>query len=389
MKKLFLTSMALLAMMSAMTFTSCSDDDNNDNPGGGGDEPTAETIELGGVVEGTMELDATKEYRLTATLTVPEGAVLEIPAGTTIKAAQGFDKYILVEQGGKINARGTADKPIVFTADADNATSGYWGGLIINGYARISGAAEGSTGATEIDTNQPYGGTDDTDNSGTLEYVELWYTGARSTADIEHNGLTLNGVGNGTKIENIYIAEGADDAIEFFGGSVNVTNLLAVNCDDDCFDFTQGYCGTLKNCYGRWEAGFTSTEEDPRGVEADGNLDGDGPDHTPQADFRIENMTIENLSTSQAMQDAIKVRRGAKATIENALVKGSGVIEELVDLTDKKGNAADGTAVTVSTEATNVEKDTNDGNPAGATVNIASGNTGCDTGIFGWTGYSL
>ncbi len=389
MKKLFLTSMALLAMMSAMTFTSCSDDDNNDNPGGGGDEPTAETIELGGVVEGTMELDATKEYRLTATLTVPEGAVLEIPAGTTIKAAQGFDKYILVEQGGKINARGTADKPIVFTADADNATSGYWGGLIINGYARISGAAEGSTGATEIDTNQPYGGTDDTDNSGTLEYVELWYTGARSTADIEHNGLTLNGVGNGTKIENIYIAEGADDAIEFFGGSVNVTNLLAVNCDDDCFDFTQGYSGTLRNCYGVWESDFTSTEEDPRGVEADGNLDGNGPDHTPQANFTIENMTIANYSANQAMQDAIKVRRLAKANIVNALVVGTGRIDELVDLTDSKDNADEGTVVNVTNNALSVGAETNSGNPAGATVNITSGNTGADASAFTWTGYEF
>ncbi len=56
--------------------------------------------------------------------------------------------------------------------------------------------------------------------------------------------------------------ESADDAIEFFGGTVNVTNLLAVNPDDDMFDFTQGYKGTLSNCYGIWEDGYTSTEED-------------------------------------------------------------------------------------------------------------------------------
>ncbi|MBM6677017.1 hypothetical protein H6A07_09780, partial [Olsenella uli] len=87
----------------------------------------------------------------------------------------------------------------------------------------------------------PYGGDQNNDNSGVLTYVSILYSGARSSADIEHNGLTLNGVGAGTTIENIYIAEGADDGIEFFGGSVNVSNLLVVNCDDDCFDFTQGY----------------------------------------------------------------------------------------------------------------------------------------------------
>ena len=381
-----MSAMAMIAMFGAMSLTSCSDDDNND--GGGGGQKGA-TVEIGGTVEGTMRLDATKEYHLTSTLVVPDGATLEIPAGTTIKAAQGFDKYILVAQGGKIDARGTADNPIIFTADADNATSGYWGGLIINGKAPLSGASAGTVGATEIDNNQPYGGTDASDNSGVIEYVELLYTGARSSADIEHNGLTLNGVGNGTTINNIYIAEGADDAIEFFGGTVNVTNLLAVNCDDDCFDFTQGYSGTLTNCYGIWESGFTSTEEDPRGVEADGNLDGNGHEHTPQANFTINNMTIANYSASQAMQDAIKVRRLAKATINNALVIGSGEIEQLVDLTDSKDNADAGTVVNVTNNATNVDELTNSGNPAEADVNIVAGNTGADVSAFSWTGYQF
>ena len=383
MRKFFMTSMAFAAIMSAMTLTSCSDDEN------GGSTPALQGTELSGVVEGTLTLNAGTEYTLTGTLTVPAGATLEIPAGTTIKANQGFDKYILVAQGGRLNARGTADNPVVFTANADNAEPGYWGGVIINGYAPISGAMEGSTGATEIDNNQPYGGTDAADNSGTLTYVEIRYSGARSSADIEHNGLTLNGVGNGTTINNIYIADGADDAIEFFGGSVNVTNLLAVNCDDDCFDFTQGYNGTLTNCYGVWESDFTSTESDPRGVEADGNLDGDGPNHTPQADFTINNMTIANYAASQPMQDAIKVRRLAKATINNALVIGSGEIEELVDLTDSKDNADAGTVVNVTNNATNVEAETNDGNPAGATVNISAGNTGADVAAFEWTGYQF
>ena len=387
MKKLFLSAMAFLAMMSAVSFTSCSDDDNNDDQGGV--TPPAETVELKGVIENEMKLDASKEYHLTGTVTVADGATLEIPAGTVIKAAQGFDKYIIVAQGGKINARGTADKPIIFTADSDNATSGYWGGLIINGKAPISGDAEGQTSAAEVDNNQEYGGSDAADNSGVIEYVELLYTGARSSADIEHNGLTLNGVGNGTTINNIYISEGADDAIEFFGGTVNVTNLLAVNCDDDCFDFTQGYSGTLDNCYGVWESGFTSTEEDPRGVEADGNLDGNGPDHTPQADFTIKNMTIVNNSSSQAMQDAIKVRRLATAHISNALVMGSGEIQNVIDLTDSKDDANTATEISLTNSATNVSGDVVNSNEQYDGVQIVSGNTGADTSVFAWTGYDF
>ena len=394
MKKLFLTAMAFAALMSAPVLTSCSDEDE---PGGGGGGQ-GEAVEIGGgALEEDMTLDATKEYLLTGTLTVPDGVTLTIPAGTTIRAQKGFDKYIIVAQGGKIEAKGTATQPIVFTADDESAAEpGYWGGLIVNGKAPISG---GGTSAAEVDNDQMYGGTDEADNSGSIQYVKLLYTGARSSADVEHNGLTLNGVGSGTTIDHIYILEGADDAIEFFGGSVDVDNLLAVNCDDDMFDFTQGYSGKLSNCYGVWEAGFTSTEEDPRGVEADGNLDGNYPEHNPQSDFTIENMTIENLSDYE-MNDAIKIRRGAKATITNALVKGSGPISDLVDMTDSKGVADNASVISVTTEnaATDVEmvyvpdpEDDPDGQTltCTATVDVVSGNAGASQSDFAWTGYTF
>ena len=384
MKKVVLTAMAFAAWMSMPVLTSCSNEDLT--PGDGDPKPTEE---LNGTVEGTLKLDAATEYKLTGTLTVPSGATLEIPAGTVIRAQKGFDKYIIVAQGGKINAKGTADQPIVFTVDDETkAEPGYWGGLIINGNAPLSGPAGQTTVAgSEVDNNQKYGGTKADDNSGTLQYVKLLYTGARSSADIEHNGLTLNGVGNGTTIDHIYVLEGADDAIEFFGGTVNVDNILTVNCDDDMFDFTQGYSGTLSNCYGVWEADFTSTEEDPRGVEADGNLDGKGPEHEPQANFHIKNMTIATYATGQEMQDAIKVRRGATATIENALVCGSGKVTDLVDLTDSKGNAVASTSIKVSntlTSALTGQEVNGDGQ-----VTVGDGNTGCSTANFSWTGYSF
>lgn len=387
MKKVFLTAMAFAAIVSSVSLTACSNEDTPEEAGTRG-----EKIELNGTVEGTLTLNANNEYILNGTLTVADGATLEIPAGTTIKAAKGFGNYILVAQGGKINAKGTADKPIIFTADDEaNATSGYWGGLILNGKAPISGATSGELGSTEVDNNQKYGGTDENDNSGTLEYVELRYTGARSSADIEHNGLTLNGVGRGTTIKNLYITDGADDAIEFFGGTVNVENILAVNCDDDMFDFTQGYKGTLSNCYGVWEAGYTSTEEDPRGVEADGNLDGNGPDHQGQSDFTIKNMTIATYATGQVMDDAIKVRRGATAHIENALVIGNGQMKDFIDVTDSKGNATTATQMSVTNEISSTlsGKEINEGGTPYENVKITDGNTGADQSVFSWTGYKF
>ena len=113
------------------------------------------------------------------------------------------------------------------------------------------------------------------------------------------------------------------------------------------------------------------------------------PSHIQQSDFTIENMTIETLSSTQSMQDAIKIRRGATATITNALVKGSGAIENLVDLTDSKSNANSATSIQVTKEATNVEADQNSSNTGNGTVTIEAGHTGCPTDIFGWTGYTL
>lgn len=395
MKRVFLNAMMILAVAVAAGFVSCDKEDDKDKKDlelTGDFEQLASTGLLRGDLSKSFALEA-KEYELIGPVIVKEGGELTIPAGTVIKAQEGFSSYILVLQGGKIFVNGTAEKPVRMTS-VSSKKSGAWGGLIINGRAPLSG---GETGTTEINSAYQYGGADAADNSGVLTYLSIEYAGARSSADVEHNGLTLNGVGNGTKIENIYILESADDGIEFFGGSVDVTNLLVVNSDDDMFDFTQGYTGTLKNCYGIWEADYSSTEDDPRGIEADGNLDGKNPDQQGQSDFRVENMTIDLQLAPVAsddknkkfltMQDVIKVRRGAKATVVNALVKGTGSFDNLVDFKDGKGTANAASSISITNKLT--------AEPfkallEGATteqVKIVDGNTGCDNSIFGWTGY--
>ena len=362
--------------LATFIFTACSDDD----------DPVIEEINnvLKGDVTSNLTLDASIEYSLEGALNVKSGATLTIPAGTVIKAKKGFSQYIIIERGAKIIAEGTAANPIMLTSAEAVPAAGDWGGLIINGSAPISGATAGTEAATEIDNNLKYGGTNASDNSGILKYVIIAYTGARSSADIEHNGLTLDAVGNGTVIENIYIPYGSDDAIEFFGGSVNVTNLLAVSPDDDMFDCTQGWKGKLKNAYGIWKPGYASTESDPRGVEADGNFDGNGPDHVGQSDFTMENITIVNNSGYE-MQDGLKIRRGAKATIINCLIKGTGKVTDLIDLTDSKGAGSAASTGSVSSSLTIIGKEINGiGN-----ITVVTGNTGADTSVFGWTGFAL
>lgn len=388
MKKLFINALAFCAICAPVVLTSCSEENETPNP----DDAYYVNEDNQLCIKGEYTWEDGKV--LEQTVLVENGGVLKFNAGTTVKCEKGFDKYILILQGGKIEAAGTESKPVVFTSAESSPKAGDWGGIIINGNAPLSG---GGTYATEINNDYVYGGSNAADNSGKLSYVKIEYAGASSGSDdIEHNGLTLNGVGSGTQIDHIYVLESADDAIEFFGGSVNVTNLLAVNPDDDMFDFTQGYNGHLKDCYGIWEDGYTSTESDPRGIEADGNLDGKNPEHTPQSDFKVTNMTIDlqlanNSNNGYYMHDVIKVRRGAKATVANALVKGQGACKDIIDLKDDKGNADTATSVSLTNSNTGTRiKDGVDINGDGyASVRIEAGNTGCSSSIFGWTGYEI
>ncbi len=362
--------------------------------------PPVTAENLVGTITGTKTLDASITYTITGPVLVEDGGTLNIPAGTRIEANQGFGSYILVLQGGKINVNGTAADPVVMTSNAAAPKAGDWGGLVINGRAPLSGPA-GTTGTTEISNAYLYGGTNAADNSGSISYLVIEYSGARSSANIEHNGLTLNGVGNGTVIENVFIFEGSDDGIEFFGGSVDVDGLLVVNCDDDMFDFTMGYNGTLSNAYGVWEAGFTSSEADPRGIEADGNFDGNNPEYDHQSDFTIENITFdlrvpysaEHLWTGSAstMQDLMKIRRNAQATISNALVKGVTHVQDLIDISDGSQNEPFASTIDITNQLVAPEGATNPDTAVKPTdypgVTIAEGNVGCATSVFGWTGY--
>ena len=172
-------------------------------------------------------------------LFVKSGVTLTIPAGTSIYALPAADggvaPAIVIEQGGKIAATGTAAAPITMTTvlaesalastttvttDTSSASgslalgeTGKWGGLIILGRAPTSAASYASNYIEGI-TGKPYGGTDPTDSSGLLRYVRVWHGGAVVGADNEINGVTFGGVGSGTVVDHCEVAYNADDGFE-------------------------------------------------------------------------------------------------------------------------------------------------------------------------------
>ncbi|MEO1096319.1 MAG: hypothetical protein AAFX57_01025 [Bacteroidota bacterium] len=204
-------------------------------------------------------------YNLEARVTVVSGVTLTIEPGVIIKGGAGTganSKALLVARGATLNAVGTATQPIIMTSVADNIepgeivspnltddVNGLWGGLIVLGNARISADNESEQieGIPASDANGLYGGTNDADNSGTIQYVSVRHGGTNIGEGNEINGITLGGVGSATTIDHVEVVGNADDGIEWFGGTVDVTAALVWSVGDDAIDTDQAWAGTLDN----------------------------------------------------------------------------------------------------------------------------------------------
>jgi hypothetical protein len=199
-----------------------------------------------------------------------DGPTLTIQAGATL-AFQTNSDFMIINRGSRIIADGSPDAPITLTSVSDiNGTVGpedvqQWGGVVINGFAvsnkcsyvgtrgeagfglapgtECSIDAEGSAG----DDESQYGGANDADDSGILRYVVVKHTGAQVGNGDELNGISFGGVGSSTIVENLEVYSTFDDGVEMFGGSFDITNLVAVYVRDDSIDIDEGYNGTITN----------------------------------------------------------------------------------------------------------------------------------------------
>ena len=301
------STLALIAGM--FVFTSCS---NND------DDPVIEEPDnsvLQGSIVSDLTLKSGNTYTLNGEFLVKEGATLNIEPGVKI-VAQYDDRvdYILVEQGAKINALGTASAPIIMTSSKEEP--GAWGGIHICGRAHTN--AEGGKGSSEIG-GATYGGSNDADNSGVLKYVRVEYTGYAFDEEHEANGMTFYGVGNGTTIENCEAYHGSDDGFEFFGGSVNVKNMVVVNCSDDSFDWTEGWNGKGENLVAYQENASTLGYDCDCLIEADNNENNYSA--TPVSHPVLKNLILVGNGGSK---QGIRLRRGTEVEITSAKVCGKG-----------------------------------------------------------------
>ncbi len=269
------------------------------------DNSVAPNEKLTGSLTGNLTLDASKEYELTTAYIVKDGGKLTIPAGTVIKATGGTSAYIAVAQGGQIFVNGTADKPVIMTSGSAIPAAGNWGGLVVCGKAPTNKGASVTSEVAEL----TYGGTVSDDNSGSIKYLRIEYTGAQFTNEKQFNGLSLFGVGSGTTLEYVQSYNGKDDGIEFFGGTVTGKYLVSTNSGDDGIDFADGWNGNGENWYvsGTAKAGL------------EGSNNGDNGNVTPVTTTTLKNITV----VGSVGEGALYFKEGGgKFTIDNFYTTG-------------------------------------------------------------------
>lgn len=261
-----------------------------------------------------------------APLAAGVATTLTIEPGVTIMG-EDTTSYLVISRGSKLNSNGTVDAPVTFTAidpdtrDLDTDTS-LWGGLVINGRATLNtcnGAGLPCEAEGEGDSGL-YGGTDDTDDSGQMFYTRVIFAGNPITSDDELNGIAFQGVGSGMEIDFLQVHNGADDGIEFFGGTAQAKHLVITGADDDSLDWTQGWRGKVQHLLIVQNPNQPATDQ---GIEAD-NF-GDGNDFLPRAQPQIANATIVGSAAASGESDiGMLLREGTGANLWNIVVADFG-----------------------------------------------------------------
>ncbi len=280
----------------------------------------ANTCVIEGPVVGDVTLTAGNLYRLDGTVFVGNdqgsdasnptpGAVsgnLIVQPGVTIFGNQqpGVVDLLVVSRGSTIDVNGTQSSPVILTSRADlvaggdsirGTATGEIGGIAINGRSPLnecddSTATPGTTGC-ELEGEGGsgfYGGGDPTDDSGSIQYMQVRYAGFQFSPTNELNAVALQGVGNETEVDFVQVINGADDGIEWFGGTANASHLVITGAGDDSLDWTDGWTGAAQYVIVRQNAGNDG------GIEGDGNGGSSGAlrDNLPRSRPVVSNFTF-------------------------------------------------------------------------------------------------
>jgi hypothetical protein len=298
----------------------------------------------------TFNQTVTKTTYLLGIVYVKPNVTLTINPGVTIKGSPGpaipdtvnlenNKGTLCIQRGAKLIANGTPNSPIVWTSSNAPGSRhfGDWGGLVVYGKAPIHRANGATNGLFEAFDYKPdernrygYGDAafptaDPHDNSGSITYNRFEFGGGVVyVVDKEVNGVTLCGVGDNTVFHHNEILWSGDDAIEFFGGTVNVNHIVAFEAHDDNYDEDEGFSGNMQ-----FVIGYQNTNCDNSGshiIESDN--DASATNATPHTNAFIANATFVGPTVAKNFSGAgnfyydgaIFLRRNSRIKLVNSLV---------------------------------------------------------------------
>jgi hypothetical protein len=312
--------LTLFALSLLLSVSSCTID-INDGDGGTVTTPgtTAGVLPEGGKLSGDITSNLTIKkgnYTLEGIVKVADGATLTIEPGATFTVSTSVSSSLVVLQGGKILALGSASEPIVFTTTAK--TAGGWGGITLYGRAPIK-AVNGNPSAVSEDGNAiTYGGTDANFSSGILKFVRVEYAGKKiGDGTSETNTFTFYAVGDGTILENLVAYKGTDDGFEFFGGTVSARNIVSYGNFDDSFDWQDAWSGQNNS---NWFAFQTVTGNFGMEIEASANVDNTAPKISNITLIRDANTNPEVAGSTEI--SAIQFKRQGTGIFSNVYISG-------------------------------------------------------------------
>ena len=261
--------------------------------------------------------------------TADAAVVLTIRPGVVLYGVTGTS-WLVVNRGNRIQAVGTATSPIVFTSRdnvlglANDDSQGQWGGVVLLGRApttdcTVAPAATPGTVDCERQTEGAvdpayFGGATADDNSGTIDYVQIRYSGYVLSGNSELQSLTLGGVGSGTTVSHFQSHNSSDDGFEIFGGRPSLRHVVITGADDDNIDTDTGYQGTIQ---------YVIAVQKTSGA-ADSMIELDSAnaleDNTPRTHLKLANFTFVHRNASSGNNAAMLFRGKSDATLVNGVV---------------------------------------------------------------------
>jgi len=261
--------------------------------------------------------------------TADAAVVLTIRPGVVLYGATGTS-WLAVNRGNRLQAVGTATSPIVFTSRdnvlglATDDSHGQWGGVVLLGRApttdcTVAPAATPGTVDCERQTEGAvdpayFGGATANDNSGTVDYVQIRFSGYVLSGNSELQSLTLSGVGSGTTIGHFQSHNSSDDGFEIFGGRPTLRRIVVTGADDDNIDVDTGYQGTIQ-----YVIAVQKTAGNP-----DSMIEQDSAnaleDNTPRTFMKLANFTFVHRNPASGNNAAMLFRGKSDATLVNGVV---------------------------------------------------------------------